>query len=105
MGFSVAATAAIIGVSIIMILEVSMGNVIPLYSDIQESYKEMKDRAIDELQTMSLINVTPKGNRREITVTENFLNLFKLPHEPDKIKIAIQRGLKDYAMSQLQMTE
>ncbi len=60
---------------------------------------------LDELQTMSLINVTPKGNKREITVTEDFLNLFKLPHEPDKVKIAIQRGLKDYAMSQLQMTD
>jgi chromosome segregation and condensation protein ScpB len=60
---------------------------------------------IDELQTMSLINVTPKGNKREITVTEDFLTLFKLPHEPKEIKIAIQRGLKDYAMSQLQMTD
>ncbi len=60
---------------------------------------------LDELQTMSLINVTPKGNKKEITVTEDFLNLFKLPHEPKETKIAIQMGLKDYAMSQLQMTD
>lgn len=63
MGFSVAATAAIIGVSILMIIEISMGNVIPMYSDIQESYKDLKDRAINELQTMVTIqNVNVSDN-------------------------------------------
>jgi chromosome segregation and condensation protein ScpB len=74
-------------------------------SKLQRIFGKNISQDIDELQTMSLVNVTPKGNKREITVTENFLNLFKLPHEPEKTKIAIQRGLKDYALSQLQMTD
>ena len=74
-------------------------------SKLQRIFGKNVSQDIDELQTMSLVNVTPKGNKREITVTENFLNLFKFPHDSDKVKIAIQRGLKDYAMSQLQITD
>ena len=57
---------------------------------------------IDSLSAMSLINITPKGNKNLISVTEDFLNLFKLPLEPEKTKIAIQMGLKGYALKQLQ---
>ncbi len=60
---------------------------------------------IDELQAMNLINVVNKGNKREITVTEDFLTLFKFPQEPKKIKTAIQTGLRDYALRQLQANE
>ena len=60
---------------------------------------------IDELQTMNLINVANKGNKKEITVSEDFLTLFKLPQEPEKIKAAIKMGLRGYALSQLQANE
>jgi len=60
---------------------------------------------IYELQEMNLINVAKKGNKKEITVTEEFLTLFKLPQEPEKIKAAIKMGLRNYALRQLQVNE
>jgi archaellum component FlaF (FlaF/FlaG flagellin family) len=72
MGFSVAAAAAIIGVSLLMILEIFAGNTIPLYTEIQDSYKDMKNRAIDELQTMiSIQNVTtsPNASNYDVNIT------------------------------------
>ena len=72
MGFSVAAAAAIIGVSLLMILEMFVGNTIPLYAEIQDSYKDMRNRAIDELQTMiSVQNVTtsPNASNYDLNIT------------------------------------
>ena len=60
---------------------------------------------IAELQAMNLINVAIKGKKKQITVAEDFLTLFKLPQEPEKIKVAIQMGLRNYALRQLQMNE
>jgi chromosome segregation and condensation protein ScpB len=60
---------------------------------------------INELQTMNLLNIAQKGSKKEITVTEDFLTLFKLPEEPKKIKTAIQMGLRNYALHQLQSND
>jgi chromosome segregation and condensation protein ScpB len=60
---------------------------------------------IDELQAMNLVNITIRGKKKEITVTEDFLTLFKLPQEPEKVKDAIQMGLRNYALRQLQANE
>ncbi|MHA2053891.1 MAG: SMC-Scp complex subunit ScpB [Candidatus Hodarchaeales archaeon] len=72
-------------------------------SKIQRIFGKNSIFDINELQTMSLIQITQKGSKREIAVTEEFLNLFKLPDKSKDIKVAIQRGLREYAMSQLQM--
>jgi len=74
MGFSVSAAAAIIGVSILMIVEIFVGNTIPLYTDIQESYKDMKNRAIEELQTMMNIydiNTSANASNYDLNITLN----------------------------------
>ena len=60
---------------------------------------------IDELQTMNLLSVAMKGNKKLITVTEDFLTLFKLPEKPKDIKNAIQMGLRGYALRQLQAND
>lgn len=57
---------------------------------------------LEELKTMQLVTITPKGKRNIINVTEDFLDLFKLPNEPEKTKMAIQTGLKHYALRELQ---
>ncbi|WP_455141587.1 SMC-Scp complex subunit ScpB [Candidatus Hodarchaeum mangrovi] len=75
--------------------EVTPGKIIKILG------KQAKDD-IDSLSTMSLINITPRGNKNLITITEEFLNLFKLPLESEKTKMAIQMGLKEYALRQLQ---
>ena len=60
---------------------------------------------LDELQAMALINIDVQGKKREIKVTEEFLNLFKLSNDPNQIKVAIQMGLRNYALRQLQLSE
>ena len=57
---------------------------------------------LEELKVMNLITITPKGKRNIINVTEDFLNLFKLPLEPEKTKMAIRTGLREYALRELQ---
>jgi archaellum component FlaF (FlaF/FlaG flagellin family) len=56
MGFSLVAAAAIIGVSILMALEIIVGTTIPTITDLHDSYEDMKNRAIEQVQTD--INIT-----------------------------------------------
>ncbi len=51
MGFSLAATTAIIGVAVLISLELIVGTTIPTITEIHNSYDEMRNRAIDQLQT------------------------------------------------------
>ncbi len=63
--------------------------------------KRVKDD-LEELKAMNLITIIPKGKRNIINVTEDFLQLFKLPLDHERTKIAIKKGLKEYALRQLQ---
>lgn len=56
---------------------------------------------VKELSELGLVTITKKGNRNLLTVSDKFLELFKLPKDPLKIKADLQKGLKDYAMRQL----
>lgn len=71
-------------------------------SKIQKVFGKKALEDIEELSVMNLVTITPKGNRRILNVTEDFLGLFKLPNDPTQIKTAIQSGLREYALSQLQ---
>ena len=63
MGFSISATAAIIGVAVIMVLEVSFATMFPIITDLDESYKEMSERAIESVQTkIEIQNITVQIN-------------------------------------------
>lgn len=71
MGFSVSAAAAIIGIAFIMVLEVSMGTILPVLNDLDESYDEMRQRAIDELQTrieIENISVQSNGSLHDLSI-------------------------------------
>ena len=56
MGFSLVGAAAILGVSILVIMEIIVGTTIPTVTNIQDSYRDMKNRAIEQVQTD--INIT-----------------------------------------------
>ena len=56
MGFSTVAATAIIGVAIVMSLEIIAGTTIPTITDIHNSYDEMRERSIKQIQTE--INIT-----------------------------------------------
>ena len=63
MGFSLSAASAIIGISILIAIEILTGSLLPLYTDIIESYSDMKDRAINQIQSdISIISVSTPSN-------------------------------------------
>lgn len=71
LGFSISATSAIIGVAIIMVIEVSVGTVIPVITDLDNSYDEMRQRAVEELQTMieiENINVQTNDSLHDLSI-------------------------------------
>ena len=51
MGFSLIASAAILGVTIFMAAEIITGNLLPTIENINDSYGDMKDRLRDQIQT------------------------------------------------------
>jgi len=56
MGFSLVGATAIIGVAVLISLELILGSTIPTITEVHESYDEMKDRSIEQVQ--SNINIT-----------------------------------------------
>lgn len=56
MGFSLVAATAIIGVAVLISLELIVGTTIPTITDVHDSYDEMRNRSIEQLQTD--INIT-----------------------------------------------
>lgn len=72
MGFSLAAAAAIIGVSILMAIEIIVGTTIPTINNVHDSFDDMRDRTIDQVQTD--INITDvayetNGSNYDINIT------------------------------------
>jgi archaellum component FlaF (FlaF/FlaG flagellin family) len=69
MGFSVVAAAAIIGVSALVALEVIVGTTIPTLTEVHEAYDEMRDRAIEQVQTdITITNAVWNDPNTAITV-------------------------------------
>jgi archaellum component FlaF (FlaF/FlaG flagellin family) len=56
MGFSLIASAAILGVTLFMAVEIITTNILPTIEDINDSYGDMKNRVRDQIQTD--INIT-----------------------------------------------
>ena len=72
MGFSVTASSGIIGISILVIIEISVGSIYPAYQDVTESYTELKDRCLEQLQTdltIFSVNATINGTSHDLTIT------------------------------------
>jgi archaellum component FlaF (FlaF/FlaG flagellin family) len=72
MGFSLVAAAAIIGVSVLIAIEVIVGTTVPTFTNVHESFREMKDRAINQVQTdINITSVTTEanGSNTDINIT------------------------------------
>jgi archaellum component FlaF (FlaF/FlaG flagellin family) len=72
MGFSLVAATAIIGVALVMSIEIIIGTTIPAMTDVHESLKDMKNRAIYQIQTqINIIDVTSisNGSNYDINIT------------------------------------
>lgn len=55
MGFSLVAAFGVIGVSILIAVEIMMGGLLPVVTNINESYDKMVKRRVDRTQTMITI--------------------------------------------------
>lgn len=51
MGLSLVAAAAIVGVAVLISIEIIVGTTIPTITEVHESYEDMKDRSIEQVQT------------------------------------------------------
>jgi len=72
MGLSLAAAAAIIGVSILVAMGILTENLLPTTTDIYDSYKEMKGRYVDQIQTdiiISGVTNSSNGTNYDINIT------------------------------------
>ena len=72
MGFSLVAAAAIVGVSILMVIEIIVGTTIPTITDVHDTFDDMRDRVIDQIQTdINITDVTSEtnGSNYDINVT------------------------------------
>lgn len=63
MGFSLVAATAIVGVAVLISLELIIGTTIPTITNVHDSYDEMKDRSIGQLQTnINIASVSTPAN-------------------------------------------
>lgn len=59
MGVSEVVSTAIISLALLLIIEVTIGNNLPMITEIRESYDDMRDRCIDKIKTeIKLTNIT-----------------------------------------------
>lgn len=72
MGFSLVGAAAIIGVSILMVIEIIVSTAIPTFTDVHDAFDEMRDRAIAQVQTdinITDVNSIVNGSNYDINIT------------------------------------
>jgi len=72
MGFSLVGAAAIIGVSILMVIEIIVSTTIPTFTDVHNAFDEMRDRAIAQVQTdinITDVNSIVNGSNYDINIT------------------------------------
>ena len=63
MGFSLTGAAAIIGISIFVVAEMFAANLLPAVTDTNDSYNDMKERIVDQIQTdITIANATTSDN-------------------------------------------
>ena len=72
MGFSLVAAAAIIGLTIVMSIEIIVSTTVPTVTDVHDAFEEMRNRAIDQVQTdINITDVTSEvnGSNYDINIT------------------------------------
>lgn len=75
MGLSTIAATAIIGVSLLMVISIFTGGVMPTLSDYREAFKNMESRATDRVQTsINITDITDNvlmGSPYDLNITVN----------------------------------
>lgn len=69
MGLSLVAATAIVGVAVLISIELIVGNAIPTITEVHDSYDDMKDRTVKQVQTdVTIENVVWNDPNTEITI-------------------------------------
>lgn len=71
MGFSLVGAAAIIGVSILISVELIVGTTIPTITNVHDSYEDMRDRSIEQVQTDITITAAAWNNPNMLISVNN----------------------------------
>lgn len=72
MGLSISIAAAIIGVSIVAIVGIMAEDLLPTITGVSESYNEMKDRSIEQVQTdinITAVSTSANGSNHDANIT------------------------------------
>jgi archaellum component FlaF (FlaF/FlaG flagellin family) len=100
MGFSLVGAAAIIGVSILMAIEIIVSTGIPTVTNVDDAFYEMRNRAIDQVQTdINITSVTSviNGSGYDINITVD--NTGSITLETAKFDILINGTKNDFSCS------
>jgi len=100
MGFSLVAAAAIIGVSVLIAIEVIVGTTIPTITNVHDSFDEMRDRAINQVQTdINITSVTTEVNGSNTDINITIENTGSISLETSYFYILINGTNKDFTCS------
>ena len=72
MGLSVSAASAILGLTLLVIIQVSLGDIYPSLTEIYKSYESMRDRSIDKIHTnIEIVNTSTvvNGSGYDLNIT------------------------------------
>jgi len=100
MGFSLVGAAAIIGVSILMVIEIIISTGIPTITNVDEAFDEMRNRAVDQVQTdINITGVTSivNGSGYDINITVE--NTGSVTLETANFDILINGTINDFSCS------
>jgi len=71
-GFSLIAATAIIGITLLIAIEVIIGATVPTLTNVHDSFYNMRDRAIDRIQTdinITYVGIENNGSDYDINIT------------------------------------
>ena len=102
MGFSLVAATAIIGVSLVMGLEIIVGTTIPTITDLHESFNNMRNRVINQVQTcIDITNVTLENNGSNYDINITVENIGSITLQTTYFDILINGTKNEFNCSKL----
>ena len=100
MGFSLVVAASIIGVSVLMAIEIIVGTTIPTLTNVQDSFYDMRNRAIDKIQTdINITDITIEINGLNYDINITVENLGSTSLETEYFNILINGTEKQFTCS------
>jgi archaellum component FlaF (FlaF/FlaG flagellin family) len=102
MGFSLSASFAVIGVSILISVEILTGGIIPTITEIDNSYNEMINRGVNKIQTdINITNVNVSTNSSNYDYNITLKNTGSISLETSEFIILINGLLQEFSSSDL----